>query len=223
MSDTTLRELLDDLRRDPSVQAEFERDPSGFLAARGHDLPDELVAEAIVNVAAGLPADIAEHLSSFTIADSPIPDLDPTGFGSELDGDSLDGLRLLAVAPLATAEVVIDSLDAEGGIDGFGTGVGDDIAAGSDTIGDDGDPQMADPGDDGIVDGESAGDGGEDADEDGGIDGWSVIDGLDDAGTGGLEESASHVDDADGVELHDSIEAGMAVDPDDPAEFDGLE
>ena len=219
MSDTTLRELLDDLRRDPSVQAEFEQDPSGFLAARGHDLPDDLVAEAIVNVAADLPADVAEHLSSFTIADSPIPDLDPVGFGAEHDGDALDALRALAAAPLAAADVAIDSLGAEAVVDGFGTGAGDEVASnaavgldddpGTDDIEVDLDPAVG-PGDTGV-------------DGDGGIDGWSIDDGLDHDGTHGLEGTDPSGHDADTVELRDPIEPEATLDAGDPADLDGLE
>ena len=117
MTDTPLRELLTDLTRDPAAQALFEADPSGWLASHGHDLSDDLVAEAVGSVSAVLPVEVAEHLAPFTIATSPIPSIDD---GPRPDGlDGLDGLGLLSSAPDADAD--------EGHVDrpdGFDDGAG---------------------------------------------------------------------------------------------------
>ena len=122
MTDTPLRELLTDLTRDPAAQALFAADPSGWLASHGHDLSDDLVAEAVGSVSAVLPVEVAEHLAPFTIATSPIPSIDD---GPRPDGlDGLDGLGLLSSAPDADADEghvdVADGLD--DGAGEFGAG-----------------------------------------------------------------------------------------------------
>src|SRR5688572_28359292 len=49
-------------------------EPAAVLAASGHeDLPDGLVAEAVVNYADTAPVEVAEHLASFVRAHSPVP------------------------------------------------------------------------------------------------------------------------------------------------------
>jgi hypothetical protein len=49
-------------------------EPATVLAANGHgDLPDGLVAEAVVNYADTAPVEVAEHLATFVRAHSPVP------------------------------------------------------------------------------------------------------------------------------------------------------
>jgi hypothetical protein len=131
MTDMTIRELLNELNRNPAAKAEFEADPDGYFSAHGFDLPTELVGEAIVNVAATLPPETAEHLAPFTISHSPIPPIDaPPGDASVQDGaegpagiDVATGLGLLASAPAvveAAAQTDGDLDEAEFG--GFGAG-----------------------------------------------------------------------------------------------------
>jgi hypothetical protein len=102
-----LRDVFADLVGDESARQDRAADPAGFLAAHGHaDLPDSLVAEAIVNYADIAPAEVAEHLAPFVMAHSPVPlddlTVDDTG--------SIDGLDLLATAP---PELVIDDEPAD--------------------------------------------------------------------------------------------------------------
>ena len=120
MTDLTIRELLDELSRDPVAQTTFEADPDGYLTAYGFDLPSELIGEAIFNVAATLPVDLAERLSPFTTAHSPISV--ESSFEDAAD-DPVDGLALLASAS-ATATV-----EAEPGRFGLGTGDTESSAA----------------------------------------------------------------------------------------------
>jgi hypothetical protein len=149
MTDMTIRELLTELNRDPAAQAEFEADPDGYFSAHGFDLPGELLGEAIVNVAATLPPETAEHLAPFTISHSPIPPIDvPPGDPDVQDGvegpagiDVATALGLLASAP-AEAEAVAQTdgdMD-EAEFDVFGAGSPDgvestDVAEGHDAPG----------------------------------------------------------------------------------------
>lgn len=72
-------------------------DPAALLAAAGHaDLPEELLAEAIVSFADTAVPEVAEHLAPFVKGHSAIP-ADATGV------DPLSGLDLLASAPHAVA------------------------------------------------------------------------------------------------------------------------
>ena len=82
-------------------------DPGGLL----RDLPDELVAEAVVSYAETAPVEIAEHLASFVSAHSAV--------GSEAPAVE-DWLDLLATAPVEVAE--------EPEL-GFGTGATDEDPA----------------------------------------------------------------------------------------------
>lgn len=60
-------------------------DPAQVLRANGHeDLPDGLVAEAVVNYADTAPVEVAEHLSAFVRAHSAVPSPDDTS--SEVPG-----------------------------------------------------------------------------------------------------------------------------------------
>lgn len=125
MSDQSLRELFEQLARDPSTQAEYQADKAGFLDAHGHGgLDGPLVAEALTNVAAGLPPDVAAHLSPLTVSTSPLSDMPAR------DVDVGAALDLLASAP-AWPESDIDeppTLDgpdaAYDGLDDFGSGAG---------------------------------------------------------------------------------------------------
>lgn len=149
MADTTILELLTELSRDPAARAEFEANPDAYLSAHGFDLEEGLLGEAIVNVAATLPPEIAEHLSAFTIAHSPIPAVDEHGSETDAPGeaaglDALVGLGLLATVPVDVAATELgaddpdagDTTNADGGegILGFGHGaeptVGDGWANG---------------------------------------------------------------------------------------------
>jgi hypothetical protein len=54
-------------------------DPAELLAAHGHpDLPEELVAEAVVSYADTAPAEVAEHLAPFVIQHGPMPTGEPS-------------------------------------------------------------------------------------------------------------------------------------------------
>ncbi|GAB4085072.1 hypothetical protein GCM10028784_17020 [Myceligenerans cantabricum] len=67
------------------------------LRAAGHDLPGDLVVEAVASFTDTAPAAVAEHLSAFTTAYGPEGFVDP----ADLDAAALvpDGLALLASAP----------------------------------------------------------------------------------------------------------------------------
>ncbi|MEV0900024.1 hypothetical protein [Actinoplanes sp. NPDC049802] len=80
------------------------RDPGDFL----RELPEELVAEAVVSYADTAPAEVAEHLAPFVSAHSAVG-------GHDQAGDP-GWLELLATAPVE-AEPEIDETDL-----GFGTG-----------------------------------------------------------------------------------------------------
>lgn len=140
MTETTIRELLNALSRDPAARAEFEADPDGYFSTHGFDLPAELLGEAIVNVAATLPPETAEHLAPFTISQSPIPPIDEASGSADVpDGAPgaggmgvAAGLGLFASAPTAAEAVTQTDEDRdETGLDGFGAGS----------------PEGADPGD----------------------------------------------------------------------------
>ncbi len=68
-----LREVFADLAGQRTAA-----DPAELLAAHGHpDLPEELVAEAVVSYADTAPAEVAEHLAPFVIQHGPIPTGEP--------------------------------------------------------------------------------------------------------------------------------------------------
>ncbi|MGI5191082.1 hypothetical protein ACQEVI_23280 [Promicromonospora sp. CA-289599] len=85
------------------------------LRAAGHDLPHDLVAEAVASFADTAPTAVAEHLSSFTTAYGPEGLADP----ADLDAAEMlpDGLALLASAP------AVDQAS-HGEAIAFGTGAG---------------------------------------------------------------------------------------------------
>lgn len=91
--------------------------PAEALNAAGYgDLPGELVAEAIVNFADAAPVEVADHLSGFVKAHSPVPQSDPQNDEAATHAfDTHDGLSLLASAP---ADVEVPDGDPRG--DPFG-------------------------------------------------------------------------------------------------------
>lgn len=79
-----LRELLADLVGDAGARQAYGSDPAGYLAAHGHpDLPEPLVAEAVVSYADTAPVEVAEALAPFVAAHGPVP-------GAEQAGDWFD-------------------------------------------------------------------------------------------------------------------------------------
>jgi hypothetical protein len=87
-------------------------DPQAVLAAAGHpDLPEGLVAEAIVNYADTAPAEVAEHLAPFVTAHGALP-VQPEDTAAAEPASWLD---VLASAP--------DVLDADPAVDATGAPV----------------------------------------------------------------------------------------------------
>ncbi|MDG4822727.1 hypothetical protein O7635_12790 [Asanoa sp. WMMD1127] len=103
-----LKDVLTDLVGDPSAAADA-------LAGAGHDLPPELVAEAVVSFAGTAPAEVAEHLAPFVTAHSGVP------VESELDAPA-DWFELLATAPETGAELDEGLAAAPDSADGPGLG-----------------------------------------------------------------------------------------------------
>jgi hypothetical protein len=67
-------------------------DPEALLREQGHELPDDLVAEAVVSYADTAPAEVAEHLAPYVTAHSAV--------GAEPGDESAVGwLDLLGTAP----------------------------------------------------------------------------------------------------------------------------
>jgi hypothetical protein len=65
-----LRDVFTALAGEPGHEA-----PGDVLAAHGHpDLPEGLVAEAVVSYADTAPIEVAEHLAPYVMAHSPVPD-----------------------------------------------------------------------------------------------------------------------------------------------------
>jgi hypothetical protein len=91
-----LHDIFSELARDPAAQRGEGAEPGDALRAGGHgELPDALVAEAIVSYAGTAPAEVAEHLAPFVTGHGPVPYEDPAGL------DVTHGLDLLATAPVA--------------------------------------------------------------------------------------------------------------------------
>jgi hypothetical protein len=215
MTDMTLRELLSDLSRDPAAQAEFEADPDGYLSAHGFELSPELLGEAIVNVAATLPAEVAEHLAPFTISQSPIPRIDeanddpggPDGSEGAAGLGAMGGLGLLASAPTVVEELT----EIDGGIDeaelsGFGEGSADGAASPGDAAATTTADRPFDDGADLEVD-------------DAGLLHVDDTDGGDGPGLFDLDDEGGSLDGAD----DGSVETADAVDTRDPADLDDLD
>ena len=145
-----LRDVFADLVSDETARAAHAADPDGYLEAQGHPgLPGSLVSEAIVSYADTAPAEVAEHLAPFVLANGPVP-VDPLLVDPLVDGDALpgemgatEGLGLLATAPAETdlAEPAVDP-DAVAEADAHAdTHIHAGTAAGADTDTDD----LADP------------------------------------------------------------------------------
>ncbi len=88
-----LHAVFTELLKDEAARQAYAADPAGFLDSAGHaDLPDELVAEAVISFADTAPPAVAEHLAPFVMAHGPVDE-------SDTDPIELDGLALLATAP----------------------------------------------------------------------------------------------------------------------------
>jgi len=91
--------------------------PDEVLREAGHDLPDALLAEAIVSYAGTAPAEVAEHLAPFVTAHGPVPLGDPAATPG-----LAEGLALLAGAPVPDpADLETEAAPPEDA-GGFGTG-----------------------------------------------------------------------------------------------------
>ena len=87
-----LRDVFADLVGDPSAAD----DPAALLSDQGHpELPDHLVAEAVVSYADTAPVEVAEHLAPYVTAHSavgadPVPGDEPPAGWLELLGSAPD-------------------------------------------------------------------------------------------------------------------------------------
>ncbi|HEX5997611.1 MAG TPA: hypothetical protein VFY84_20935, partial [Jiangellales bacterium] len=121
-----LHSVFSELLRDDVARQAYAADPGELLGQAGHgELPDDLLAEAIVSFADTAPPEIAEHLAPFVMAHSAVPvhDGEPPSPAT--------GLELLADAPADAADTFgADDLDAV--IDGAHSG-GDPAAVDSAT------------------------------------------------------------------------------------------
>ena len=82
--------------------------PAAVLRANGHpDLPDDLVAEAVGSYADTAPIEVAEHLSPYVMAHSPVPQPDAA------DVDPADWFDAVTTAPVPDGRPVdrLDGLD----------------------------------------------------------------------------------------------------------------
>ncbi|MEV0713124.1 hypothetical protein [Asanoa sp. NPDC050611] len=117
-----LKDVLTDLVGDPSAAA-------GALAGAGHDLPPDLVAEAVVSFAGTAPAEVAEHLAPFVTAHSGVP-------AESAPAEPADWAELLATAPvepdaeLDDAAPLVAPEPADAGLDELDFGAGDDTTTG---------------------------------------------------------------------------------------------
>jgi hypothetical protein len=103
-----LHTVFTELLRDDVARQAYAADPGGLLGPAGHaELPDDLLAEAIVSFADTAPPEVAEHLAPFVMAHSAVPldDNEPPAAST--------GLELLADAPADVADRLgVDDLDA---------------------------------------------------------------------------------------------------------------
>lgn len=84
-----LRVVFDELA---TGGAESGSDPAEVLRASGHaDLPDGLVAEAVVSYADTAPIGVAEHLAPYVMAHSPVPVLPPDSDATSADASGANG------------------------------------------------------------------------------------------------------------------------------------
>lgn len=73
--------------------------PAEVLRAAGHpDLPDSLVAEAVGSYADTAPIEVAEHLSTYVMANSPVP------LPDQAEVEPAQWLDAVSTAPTVTAE-----------------------------------------------------------------------------------------------------------------------
>jgi hypothetical protein len=87
-------------------------EPATVLAASGHhDLPDGLMAEAVVNYADTAPVEVAEHLAPFVRAHSAVP-------GAAADAPSW--LAAVGTAPADVDPMGLDAAAQPGGLEGTG-------------------------------------------------------------------------------------------------------
>ena len=117
-----LKDIFADLVGDATARADA-------IPGAGHDLPPELLTEAVVSFAATAPAEVAEHLAPFVTANSGVP------VGTDAAGDPPDWTDLFATAPVLAPEedddldapaAAPDDVPAEDQLDlDFGGGAGD--------------------------------------------------------------------------------------------------
>jgi hypothetical protein len=114
-----LHDIFAGLASDPAAQRGGAAEPGDALRAGGHgELPDALVAEAIVSYAGTAPAEVAEHLAPFVTGHGPVRYEDSAGL------DVTHGLDLLATVP--PPEPATEDSAAEDPFDlAFGEGTGD--------------------------------------------------------------------------------------------------
>lgn len=103
-----LHTVFTELLRDDVAREAYAADPGGLLGPAGHgELPDDLLAEAIVSFADTAPPEIAEHLAPFVMAHSAVPldDSEPPA--------ATTGLELLADAPANAPADAADRIGAD--------------------------------------------------------------------------------------------------------------
>jgi len=152
-----LKDIFADLVGDASAR------PDAFSGA-GHDLPPDLVAEAVVSFAGTAPAEVAEHLAPFVTANSGVPVEADEGLG-----EAPDWAELFATAPetdgLGPAE--LDAGLGPADLDESGAGAGIAAEAENEAEFDDTDLDSRDADDLGLDDTGFDADGLDDADSDG--------------------------------------------------------
>jgi hypothetical protein len=201
-----LREVFADL-----TGAGNAGDARELLGGQGHaGLPDELVAEAVVNFADTAPVEVAEHLAPFVTAHSAVG-ADEMAGADETVGDE-GWLDLLVTAPTETETDELDDLppgDELGELD-------EDTGTGLD----------ADPAFDVDVDFGAGADGGAGADTDAGSADddaeWIPSDGTtttDDLDPSDLDDATTDDIEADGV---DGVEGADDLDDDDEPDIDDV-
>ncbi len=149
-----LREVFAELSAGPRAGSDEPADPRRWLADHGHpDLPDGLLAEAIVSYAGSAPVEVAEHLEPFVTAHGPLPSTAGEGWAAAGEGDR--GLALLAAAPSGPWEPDGGAPPDTGALEGDrGSGAGHDLRhhlpahSGHDVAADPGHDVAADPGHD---------------------------------------------------------------------------
>ncbi|HET6532972.1 MAG TPA: hypothetical protein VFH03_20475 [Actinoplanes sp.] len=141
-----LRDVFADLAGAPGAAD----DPAALLRDHGHpELPDDLVAEAVVSYADTAPVEVAEHLAPYVTAHSAVG-ADPAAG----DETAVGWLDLLGTAPAGDSADIDDLPPATDGFDddgldlGFGLGAGPEPSAAAGAEAEDGDEPveiLADP------------------------------------------------------------------------------